>query len=71
MPASPAKVRANNKYNAKVYDRIGVVVPKGKKADLQSHAATQDESLNGFINRAIDEALERDKHRKPRKEEIV
>ena len=42
------------------YDRIELKVPKGKKADLQSHAAKKGESLNGFVNRAIDEAVERD-----------
>ena len=60
MPASSAQVRANNKFNAKKYDRIAVNVPKGKKSDLQSHAAIHGESLNGFINRAIDETVERD-----------
>ena len=37
-----------------------VYVLKGRKADLQAHAATRDESLNGFVNRAIDETVERD-----------
>ena len=49
------------RYNAKAYDRIELKVPKGKKADLQDHAAGRGESLNGFINRAIDETMERDK----------
>ena len=35
-------------------------MPKGKKADLQAHAESKDESLNAFVNRAIDEAIERD-----------
>lgn len=42
------------------YDRIQVVVPKGKKEIIQAHAAAQGESVNGFINKAIDEKLERD-----------
>jgi len=50
-----------DRYNAKVYDRIELKVNKGKKADLQDHAQEQGESLNGFVNRAIDEAVERDK----------
>ena len=49
-----------NKYNAKTYDRIETVVPKGRKAELKAHAESQGESLNGFINRAITETLERD-----------
>jgi len=48
------------RYNEKAYDRLQLVVPKGKKADLQTHASARGESLNGFVNRAIDEAVERD-----------
>jgi predicted HicB family RNase H-like nuclease len=60
MPASEARMRANRKYNEKAYDRIELKVTKGKKADLQAHAERKGESLNGFVNRAIDEAVERD-----------
>ena len=55
------KTMANNKYKAKTYDRIELNVPKGKKADLQAYAAEKGESLNGFVNRAIDETIERDR----------
>lgn len=57
---SEARIRANNKYNEKAYDRINVAVPKGKKAELQSHTALTGESLNAFVNRAINETVERD-----------
>ena len=60
MPASEARIRANRKYNEKAYDRLEVKVPKGKKAGLQAHAESKGESLNGFVNRAIDETVERD-----------
>ena len=55
-----ASTRAQNKYIAKAYDRINLTVPKGKKETIQAHAAAQGESVNGFINRAIDEVMERD-----------
>jgi len=58
-----AATRAKNKYNAKNYDRVNLVLPKGQKADLQAHASNMGESLNGFVNRAITETLERDKDR--------
>ena len=61
MSASRAKIKANAKYNKKAYDTFLTVVKKGQKPDLQAHAATMGESLNGFVNRAIKEALERDK----------
>jgi len=49
------------KYNAKAYDRIVVNVYKGVKEQIQAHAAERGESVNGFINRAIKEAMERGK----------
>jgi predicted HicB family RNase H-like nuclease len=50
-----------NRYNDKAYDRINLTVPKGQKARIQEHAAGQGESVNGFIQRAINEAIERDR----------
>ena len=60
MPVSEARKKANRKYDAKTYDQVSFRFPKGKKSELQAHAAAHDESLNGFVNRAIDEAVERD-----------
>jgi len=60
MPYSEAQKRASRKYSEKAYDRIELKVSKGRKASLQAHAATNSESLNGFVNRAIDETMERD-----------
>jgi len=59
-PASKARVDANRRYNEKAYDRIELKVPKGRKAELQEHAQQRGESLNGFVNRAIDHEVERD-----------
>ena len=55
-----AQTRAKNKYNAKAYDRVALQVKKGRKDIIKAHAEQCGESLNGFINRAIDEAIERD-----------
>lgn len=57
---SKAKIQANNRYNAKAYDEIKVRVKKGSKATIQAHADSHGESLNGFIKRAIDEAIQRE-----------
>ena len=56
-----AQTRAQNKYIAKVYDRINLTVEKGKKEAIKAHADSKGESVNGFINRAINEAMEREK----------
>ncbi len=55
-----ARTRANNKWNAKAYDRINLTVPKGKKEIIKAHADKHNESVNGFVNRAIDETIQRD-----------
>ena len=50
--------RAKNKYNAANYERIALVVPKGKKAKIKAYPDSKGESINGFVNKAIDKAME-------------
>ena len=61
-PASKAQQKAVNKYMKSNYDRVNLVMPKGKKDIIQAHAAQQGESVNAYINRAIDEAMQRDNY---------
>lgn len=50
-----------NRYIAKAYDRINLVVKKGQKEQIKAHAEKYDGgSVNGFIQRAIAEAIARD-----------
>lgn len=58
---SEARIKANNRYNEKAYDRINIAVPKGRKDLIKAHAESKGESINGFVNRAIDETMEREK----------
>ena len=60
MPVSKAQQKAITKYMKENYDEIKVRVDKGRKAEIKAHAEAQGESVNGFINRAIDETMERD-----------
>ena len=48
------------RYEDKAYDKVLVRFPKGKKDIIKAHAEAHSESVNGFINRAIDAAIERD-----------
>ena len=71
---SDARKKANAKFNASAYDRIEMKIPKGKKELIKKHAEqyqpeigeigkpgyTPKGSITGFINRAIDETIERD-----------
>lgn len=65
MPVSKAQQKAQNKWIAKAYDRINLTVPKGKKDTIQAHAEARRESVNGFINRAIDHQISQDRLRGP------
>ena len=60
MAVSKAQQRAVNKYVKSNYDEVKLRMPKGKKDVIQAHAAQQRESVNAYINRAIDEAMQRD-----------
>lgn len=48
------------RYEDKAYDKVLVRMPKGRKADIKAHADSRGESVNGFINRAIDTQIECD-----------
>ena len=61
MTATKAQQRAVNKYMKENYDEIKVRTEKGKKEIIRAHAESHGESVNGFINRAIDEQMQRDK----------
>lgn len=51
----------NNEWVRESYDRINLTTPKGTKDSIKAHAESTGESVNGFINRAISETMERDK----------
>lgn len=54
MKYSDAQKEATARYNKKAYDRIDVIVPKGRRQVIKDFAASQGKSLNRFINDAID-----------------
>lgn len=49
------------KYEDKAYDKILLRLPKGRKEELKAHTESRGESVNGFINRAIENQIERDR----------
>ncbi len=56
-----ASTKAQNKYISKTYDRVNLTMPKGNKEIVQAHAEARGESVNAFINRAIENQIQRDK----------
>ena len=55
-----ARKQGNKKWDAANLDRVSLVMPKGRKDIIKAHADAYGESVNGFINRAIDHEMERD-----------
>lgn len=60
MALTEAGKKSIQKYLNKL-DDIKVRVPKGEREVYSAHAASQGESLNAFIRRAMAETMERDK----------
>ena len=54
MPASKAQQRAVTKYVKNRYDRFGLTMPKGRLDEIKTAAAAVGESVNAYINGAID-----------------
>ena len=54
-----AQKRAQEKYMEKM-SRVEITMTTEKRKRLQAHVKRQGESVNAFVNRAIDETMERD-----------
>lgn len=54
---SEAQKKSARKWDAANLDRVSVAMPRGRKDAIRERAAAQGESMNGFINAAIDSAL--------------
>ncbi len=54
-----AQARAHKKYISRFVE-VKVRMTPDRRSAVQAHAEAQGESLNAFINRAIDETMERD-----------
>ena len=55
-----AQKQSARKWDAANLDRISIAVPNGQKDTIKAHAEGRGESVNGFVNRAISETMERD-----------
>ncbi len=55
-----SRTKSKIKYNARNYERLYIQVKTGEKDKIKAFAENNGESINGFINRVIKEAMERD-----------
>lgn len=60
MPKTEAELRANKKYMDK-FERMYIRLSPELKEKISQHADNNGESVNAFVLRAIDEAMEREK----------
>lgn len=58
MAYSEAQKKAVKKYNEKSYDEIKVRVKKGNKEIIQKYAQDNKETVNGLINRLLENEIE-------------
>ena len=54
------KAKWQNDYIARTYDRVNLTMPKGRKEGIQAKADAQGESVNAYINKAIEQRMERE-----------
>lgn len=60
-PRGDAANRAKLKYNRKSYDRMELILPKGKKDELKEFAKTHGyKSVNNMVITALEELMERE-----------
>lgn len=48
---------ATARYNKKAYDRIEIVVKKGRKEKIKAFARSHGKSVNGLINELLEKAM--------------
>lgn len=53
------QVKYQNEYNRQKYDRITIMVPKGKKDEITQAAKARGLSRNEFLVRIVEEALQK------------
>jgi predicted HicB family RNase H-like nuclease len=58
-----AQAKAAKKYLSETVEDVRIRVPKGQKAIIKTHADSQGESMNQFVVRAINEAMEHDQNK--------
>ncbi len=57
MAYSEAQKKAVKKYNEKSYDELKVRVKKGNRDIIQKHAELNNETVNGMINRLLENEI--------------
>ena len=54
------QIKYQNEYIKSNYDRVGIVMPKGRKDVIKEKAMEAGQSMSEYVNQAIEERMERD-----------
>lgn len=57
-PQSKAHQKASNKYQAKAYDRMNLLVKKGEREKIKAYAESKGLSLNAYVTGLIYKDME-------------
>lgn len=60
MAVSKAQQKAVNKYIKGNYDRLNITIPKGAKSLIEAAAKADNESINGYVKKAVKAKYETD-----------
>lgn len=60
MPEKTKEQKDSQKKYMSKFARLQIRVDKEKHKQIQDHAESRGESVNGFVTRAINETMERD-----------
>jgi len=60
MPVSEAQRKSNAKHDAANFEYFTVKAKKGTRLAIKDFATAHGETLNGFVNRVIAEAMARE-----------
>ncbi len=68
MPATKAHMQATNRYMAKAYDSLRIIVPKGRKADIEAYVTEHGTNINALVNLLLRTELGMDEARWKKRE---
>lgn len=49
----PGTTDYKRERNAALYDRLNIVIPKGRKQAVEAHAKSKGESINNLVNELL------------------
>lgn len=68
VPATKAHMNATNRYMAKAYDSLRIIVPKGRKAEIEAYVREHGTNTNALVNMLLRKELGMDEARWKKRE---